>query len=348
MPSLPSFDAATNKCENPHVVILGAGASIAACPSGDKNGKILPSLQNLETVVGIEHITAEIESSVGTLGAGFEEKYSNLITIGSHKQEIQEINDKIHYYFSQLELPDSLTVYDYLILGLREKDAIFTFNWDPFLLQALLRCSGVTKPPNIFFLHGNVSVGVCQGCKVKGNAGQSCGRCSSPLTNTDLLFPVKQKNYNASGFLINEWNALRDYLKYAYFVTIFGYRAPFTDVEARQIFIDSFGINSSREFAEVEIIDIRERKDIEDSWDQFVFEQHYSVWDNITGSQIYKHFRRSCDAFAMASLQCHPVPEFAPDGISSVSDLREFARKLYAEENSGDKLWKDHKNPFGP
>ena len=35
----------------PHAVILGAGASKAACPSGDKNGRILPLMNELFDVV---------------------------------------------------------------------------------------------------------------------------------------------------------------------------------------------------------------------------------------------------------------------------------------------------------
>ena len=37
-------------------------------------------------------------------------------------------------YFAMLRLPDSPTLYDYLILS--TMDIIATFNWDPFLLQA--------------------------------------------------------------------------------------------------------------------------------------------------------------------------------------------------------------------
>ena len=37
----------------PHVVILGAGASIAAFLNGDKNGKKLPSMLNFVEVLGL-------------------------------------------------------------------------------------------------------------------------------------------------------------------------------------------------------------------------------------------------------------------------------------------------------
>lgn len=43
----------------PHVVILGAGASYAACPQGDKHGRMLPLMNNLIETLGIEDIAAK-------------------------------------------------------------------------------------------------------------------------------------------------------------------------------------------------------------------------------------------------------------------------------------------------
>lgn len=39
--------------EKPHVFVLGAGASIASFPQGDKNKKPLPSMQNFISILGI-------------------------------------------------------------------------------------------------------------------------------------------------------------------------------------------------------------------------------------------------------------------------------------------------------
>ena len=36
----------------PHVVVIGAGASVAALPNGDSSGKTLPVIDNLVEVVG--------------------------------------------------------------------------------------------------------------------------------------------------------------------------------------------------------------------------------------------------------------------------------------------------------
>lgn len=54
----------------PHVVILGAGASYAAFPNGDKNGKKLPLMNNFVETLGIEELIerAKIKTTSNNLG----------------------------------------------------------------------------------------------------------------------------------------------------------------------------------------------------------------------------------------------------------------------------------------
>lgn len=49
------------KVGKPHVVILGAGASYAAFPNGDKNGKKLPLMNNFVETLGIEELIERAE-----------------------------------------------------------------------------------------------------------------------------------------------------------------------------------------------------------------------------------------------------------------------------------------------
>lgn len=90
----------------------------------------------------------------------FETIYSQITDDGLKK----EIESRIIDYFSKLSLPEHVTIYDQLLLSLREKDAIFTFNWDPFLFDAYKRNSDIVSLPQIFFLHGNVRIGACEAC----------------------------------------------------------------------------------------------------------------------------------------------------------------------------------------
>ncbi len=109
----------------PHVVILGAGASVAAFPQGDKNGKRLPVMANFIEVLGLTRDLHRL--GVDFEGRGFEELYSDLDAAGNEKA-ITLIEDTVRRYFSDLELPDVPTIYDHLVLSLRPKDVIATFN----------------------------------------------------------------------------------------------------------------------------------------------------------------------------------------------------------------------------
>ena len=48
MPSLPRMRPSKHVNESPHIVILGSGASKAACPLSDKNGRQIPLMDDFE------------------------------------------------------------------------------------------------------------------------------------------------------------------------------------------------------------------------------------------------------------------------------------------------------------
>lgn len=220
-----------NNCKS-HLVILGAGASLAALPDGDKNGKKLPLMNNLVEVTGINDILDQ--ENIPWKEKNFEDLYSELSdNLIKNNVTLQKIEGKIYNYFSNLELPDKPTIYDHLILSLRKKDVIATFNWDPFLVQATRRCSKIsTSLPKLIFLHGNVAVGICKDCKVMGWINEPCLKCNNMKEKTKLLYPISKKNYLENQFISSMWNDFDYYLKRSFMVTIFGYGAPKSDVEA--------------------------------------------------------------------------------------------------------------------
>ena len=68
---------------SPHLVILGAGASRAACPNGDKNGKKLPLMRDLGEVLDINSIVKDYDLRFDD--GNFEEFSSYLVT--EHKNQ---------------------------------------------------------------------------------------------------------------------------------------------------------------------------------------------------------------------------------------------------------------------
>ena len=160
-PRLPDIRVRQNAIESPHVVIIGAGASIAACPSGDRNGRRLPAMASLIETVGLSSIFEDTGVSPARR-KDFEALYSSISTDHRFQDLRRTIELKIKEYFDDMEIPRHVTINDELITTLRRKDLIASFNWDPLLVQAYRRNRGLRELPGIVFLHGNVSVGVCR------------------------------------------------------------------------------------------------------------------------------------------------------------------------------------------
>jgi len=230
-------EVAAVKIKRPHVVVLGAGASRACCPQGDKFGRVLPLMVDFATSVGLVNL---LESWGCDPSGNFEDTYSELHDAGEH-EKLEHLNEIIEEYFGGLALPDHPTLYDHLVLSLRETDIIATFNWDPLLLQAYRRnCIGLSMP-QLAFLHGNLSVGFCERDGVSGMAGANCSRCGQPFDRTPLLYPVRHKNYANDKAIASQWELLKHGFRNAFMITIFGYSGPKTDQEAIAAMREAWG-----------------------------------------------------------------------------------------------------------
>jgi hypothetical protein len=333
MPKLPAFDLKTNMNHSPHVVILGAGASKAAFPKGDPKGKAVPIMCELIECLNLGPLLKS--HNLYSSDADFESLYDDLVSSGKYPELAREIENRLHEYFSQLSIPEEATIYDYLVLSLREKDMIASFNWDPFLALSWKRNSRVAKLPKIVFLHGNVEMGICLKDRVKNFKENKCKTCGEALSPTPLLYPVKQKNYNSHSFIEAEWNELRHFLKYTYFLTIFGYAAPETDVEAKKLLLNAWKDNPTFEFAQIEIIDIKPEKELTRKWKEFFCREHYGIFKSIWNSYLFHYPRRTCEAFTMATLQLSPWKDNPFPKTTNLSKLQQWARLLWREENKG-------------
>ncbi len=298
----------------PHVVILGAGASKAAFPRGDFRGKKLPLMNDLVEIIELQKSLEK--EGIEYKNKNFEEIYSFLTTNKKYKKLCKEIEVKIYNYFSTLEYPYKPTIYDHLVLSLRETDLVATFNWDPFLMEAYRRNKSRFRLPRIAFLHGNVTVGYCLKDKICGLSGNKCSKCEKEFEPTPLLYPVTKKNYNYNEFIKNEWNVLTKYLEHAFMITIFGYRAPQSDVEAMEIMKKAWGQVEKRDMEQVEVI-VRSKRDedkIRNTWKDFIHTHHYDILDDFYDSWIANHPRRTGEAYINQYIEAkfinkNPIPK---------------------------------------
>lgn len=331
MPSLPLHDPEDGMALlSPHVVLLGAGASVAACPRGDRNGRKLPVMANLAGIVGL----ADLLEGVGLDPTmNFEDSFTRLSTDPSKSEVVEQLETRIRDYFRLIEIPDEVTAYDQLLASLRSKDVIATFNWDPLLAQAYSRNRHLDLP-SIVFLHGNVAVAYCLPCRQKGWSGQRCVKCDKPMELAPLLYPIGEKNYESNGFIKNEWSELRHYLRKAYYFTLFGYGAPETDVAARSLLLETWRENPHFKIADVEIIDIDNKRNLVKKWGAFFVRDHYRMTKSIGRSYLCRHPRRSCEAHFQTFMMCNPWPEDNLPKYRRLDKLRSWASPYLQEERA--------------
>lgn len=327
----------------PHTVILGAGASIAMTRlNKELMGKELPSMDNLVEVVGLTDL---LEShSIEYIGKNFEVLFSELKSESEYNELTDEIEQIIYDYFANMDISYDVTIYDYLILSLNVNDVIATFNWDPFLSQAYARCSRLTHQlPRIIHLHGNTGIGVCYKDSVMGYTNSVvhfddavCGVCKEPLEATPLLYPIAQKDYALNPVIKDEWKCLREFIEHSYYVTIFGYSAPESDTEAKKLMLEVWEENNTKELAQLEIIDIKPRSELYETWRDFIVRDHYSTKTDIFDSYLFRYPRRSCGAFFSMVGMLDIKPENPFPIFKTLEELYKWVRPLIDEEEAGE------------
>lgn len=290
----------------PHVVILGAGASCAAIPNGDKNGRKISAMNGFIDELGLNDIVSKV--NIRTKSDNLEDIYMELDERSENEPDCNNVKIKlenvIRDYMGNFVLPDEPTVYDFLVMSLTSKDLIATFNWDPFLVQAICRAQKYTNNiPQVAFLHGNVAVGYCPDDNVMGNVGAFC-KCGKLLKPMSLLFPIKKKDYASDIAIAKSWNQLKNALQRAYMITIFGYSAPKSDAEAVAMLKQAWGAVDDRELEEIELVDIRDEETVIESWNQFIHTHHYSYHTSFFDTTLARCPRRSCEATFDRLMNC--------------------------------------------
>lgn len=327
------FEISHAQFRRPHVVLLGAGASYAAFPNGDKNGRKLPLLKDFVNVIGLRGLMGE--AGISPPFDDFEAIYSSIALNPELTSVRQRLGDVVYAYFSSLELPEEPTLYDHLVLSLRPKDVIATFNWDPFLWNACHRNRSVGGVPSLLFLHGSVSIGRCDHCtQVLSRSAGYC-KCGRKLEDIPILFPVTQKNYNSDPAIAAHWRNLQRALKSCWALTVFGYSAPKTDVEAVALLKSGWGDVNQRDLEEVEIIDIRDENSLRASWDEFIHTHHYTVKDNFFESWLVHHPRRSCEAIRAQNMDCMFIQPFKAPQTKSFGELYDWFKPRVDAESMG-------------
>jgi hypothetical protein len=327
-----------------HVVILGAGASIASTfRNPEQNGKQLPSMDNFIEIVGLNDIVETLPANLRA--KNFEQLYSNLHSSNPQSPEIIEIEKRVYDYFKDMKLPENeATIYDFLLLSLRPRDLIATFNWDPFLYQAYIRNSHIADMPYLSFLHGSVALGYSKEDKRAGPVGWHSRATGGYFEPTPILYPVTNKNYTENEFISSEWDRVKAWLheESTKRVTIFGYGAPNTDVEAINLLNTAWGTADKRNMEQFEMIDKRPEDELVKQWSNFIHSHHYDYADNYFSSSLATNPRRTFESYHQHNLPLTIDEAFSesnpvPSDIQTLQELWDWHKPLIDAENE----WKE-------
>jgi hypothetical protein len=271
---------------------------------------------------------------LGLPALDFETAFSSLVTNQLDRQLQADLERRVDEYFGRLRLPQQPTFYDYLVLSLRGKDLIATFNWDPLLFQAFQRnlIVGEENLPRIAYLHGSAAFSLCMDHKRYVPRGRDCGQCGHPPAPMQLLYPVAAKDYQSSPFIREQWQMVAFYLRRASFLSTMGYSAPRTDVEARHLLRQPWQENETFQLNEMEIIDVRPAVEIEETWKDFPFSHHYRILDDVWKSEVLRVARRSTEALFDRTMMLKPWEGRPLPRASSLAKLQDSVRPLIDEE----------------
>ena len=345
-----------------HVVLLGAGASIAVMkamqtiPTYDKTSRLLvtppPAMNDFLKVAGLDYILKDI--NIHTSSNNLEDIYTELSLRSQNEPKIKEVcsilENEIRDYIGRFYYPrNQLSLYDLLILTLRRKDCIYTFNWDPLIYDARARVAyemgrwlnkdATDYLPNIMYLHGNAKLGYCLKDKQIGQIQGYCSKCQQELKPMPLLYPTKKKHYSDGEYIEDAWKRLEHYNSLSPLLTVWGYSSPDSDNEAQEKIFQSWCcqeridgcLHVNNKIKHLEVINTDRTTQFRNKWEKYTNPAiPPSFYDNISESVLFK--------FPRSTIEKYVIPN-----VRGKLDLG-----LYSNILSSIKTWEDAKNFFLP
>jgi hypothetical protein len=120
-------------------------------------------------------------------------------------------------------------------------------------------------------------------------------------------------------------------------VTLFGYGAPDTDVEAIGLMNRAWGTADERNMEQFEIIDVRPKEDAVKRWSGFIHSHHYDYTTDYFRSSLATNPRRTFESYHQHNLPLTVEEAFSesnpvPHDIVSLQELWEWHLPLIEAE----------------
>jgi hypothetical protein len=133
-----------------------------------------------------------------------------------------------------------------------------------------------------------------------------------------------------------EWAAAQNYLRHAFWFTIFGYSAPVTDVEAKQLLKEAWGEVEDRRMEQTEIINRpgADHDELRETWNPFIHTHHYEIHESFYESWIANHPRRTLEAYVHQYLDAKFIENNpVPSDFVTVEELVAWFQPLFDAEH---------------
>lgn len=307
--------------ERPHLVVLGAGAGYAATPHSEKYARRLPLMKDLSDALELQNLLNRDMHRKSKLD--FETFFEEL-SQQDYPDLVSEIEARMFQFFDSFKIADCVTMYDQLVLSLRAKDTIVSFNWDPLLPYAYRRNGFMKTLPSLWFLHGNVKSGLCVDDSIIGWIDDKCKKCGKPFRPVPLLYPISNKDYDSEPVIAESWQHFETQLSSAYFLTIFGYSAPDTDEVARTRFISKLKSNTMIRCMQMEIIDPDAERLLNTRYAGIYRNLHVSCLNEFSSSWLLKHPRFTCEALYQATMMLSPIKPYPMIETLNLQELQSW------------------------
>lgn len=196
--------------------------------------------------------------------------------------------------------------------------------------QAYKRNICVGNLPELIFPHGNAGIGLCYACKIKGYANCLCSKCFKEFEQMPLLYPIGKKDYNGKPIIVNEWNLAKSVLSRAAGITVYGYGAPVTDIEAVELMKSASHLSQMKDIAPFTIINLAKNEDEQrKKWSDFYDVKMFLYCNKFEETMLWRNPRVSLETLFDAILQQHPRSEDKSfRKFSTLTELQEFIKTI--------------------
>jgi hypothetical protein len=121
-------------------------------------------------------------------------------------------------------------------------------------------------------------------------------------------------------------------------MTIFGYGAPETDVEAVDLMKTAWGDPNQRNLEQIEIIDTQPQELVHERWSKFIHTHHYDYGTSYFDTILAEFPRRTGERFMHQFLPGTPEEAFqeanpVPQDFATLEEMWDWHRPLVDAEN---------------